>query len=68
MGGSARRNRTKIEFKFKKRRGTSAANFATGSDNEATEVHETATRQAARSETKLTLGATMRRQKKSVLS
>ena len=39
------------------------ANLARASDNEETEVHETATRQAAGRETKLTLGATMKQQK-----
>ena len=44
------------------------ANFETARDNEETDVHETETRQAANLETKITLGATMMRQKKSVLS
>ena len=56
IGGSARRNGTKIELK----RGTTAVNLATASDNEETEVHETVTTQAAGMETRITLGATMK--------
>ena len=48
--------------------GKSAANNKTDEDNEETDVHETATKQAANLETRITLGATMMRQKKSVLS
>ena len=38
-------------------------NLATASGNEETEVHETATRQAAGIGTRMTLGATMKRQR-----